>query len=151
MYINDLEYMGCVIYFKRIVKRTKRYRQMECEVNFYGKIMKGKAKVYKNGGAYFTPDRKRDIVFLNQVYTCCLDKENQPLSKRAIWRSSLKLAANILVLVWFYFALRYGTLLSTSFVNGRMVYVGYFYIIQILLATVLLIISMNMRKLVTRV
>lgn len=151
MYINDLEYMGCVIYFKRIIKRTKRYRQMECEVNFYGKIMKGKAKVYKNGGAYFTPDKKRDIIFLNQVYNCCLDKENQPLSKRALKRTTLRFVANILVLFWIYFAFRYGALLSTSFVNGRMIYVGYFYIIQMLLATVLLVISVNMRKLVIQV
>ena len=52
MYINDLEYIGCNISFKRVIKRKRKYRLMECEVNFYGKVMKGKAKMYKSGGAY---------------------------------------------------------------------------------------------------
>ena len=112
MYINDLEYIGCNISFKRVIKRKRKYRLMECEVNFYGKVMKGKAKMYKSGGAYFIPDRKRDVIF------------------------------------FLYFISQYGALLSISFKNGHMYYVGYYYIIQMMLASVFLIISFKMRKLV---
>lgn len=148
MYINDLEYIGCNISFKRVIKRKRKYRLMECEVNFYGKVMKGKAKMYKSGGAYFIPDRKRDVIFLSEAYNYSLEKKDQPLSKRALKRSSVKIAANLFVIFFLYFISQYGALLSISFKNGHMYYVGYYYIIQMMLASVFLIISFKMRKLV---